>query len=170
MLRKRTGPTHVLCLQARPTRHEDTVRADLSGSAQDIGRIHMAILDAAERDNFQEGDLAHPALDRRALIGIGDQTGCPWRSWSNSTTRSRMPPSAINSCGVPQAKASSGFQIPRQFPQPLQPFDSIKFRAENGEFRLNFAPFLGPYRGVLIYDAYVCRRPRLDTCLTTLYH
>jgi hypothetical protein len=74
----------------------------------DIGRVHIAILDAAEIDTSQGNGLAHPALDRRALFGIEGQTGCPSRNLSNSMTRSRMRPSAINSCGVLPAKASTG--------------------------------------------------------------
>jgi len=77
-----------------------------------IGRIHISILDAAEIDAFQGNGLSHPALDRRALSGIEGQTGCPSRNRSNSMTRSRMRPSAINSCGVLPAKASSG--VPSQ--------------------------------------------------------
>ena len=79
-----------------------------SGAAQDIGRVHIPIFDAVEIDPFQGNGLAHPALDRRALSGIEGQTGCPSRNRSNSITRSRMRPSAINSCGVLPAKASSG--------------------------------------------------------------
>ncbi len=49
-----------------------------------------------------------PPLDRCALIGIEAQTGCPSRSLSNSTTRSRIRPSLISFCGVCPANTSSG--------------------------------------------------------------
>ena len=79
-----------------------------SGTAQHVDRIHVAIFDAAEEESLQGSSPAYPALDRRLLFGIEDQTGCPSSNLSNSTIRSRMRPSAINSWGVRPVNASSG--------------------------------------------------------------
>jgi hypothetical protein len=97
-----TGRLHE-CLQAQISLHEPVFRLRSGRRPDPCSDIRRC-----GKEPVQAGGPAYPTLDCCVLIGIESQTSCPSRNLSNSTIKSRMRTSAINSLGVCPANASSG--------------------------------------------------------------